>query len=340
MKLSHFLAVGLLLCLTIGCRDSIFDDVDDEIVVDDENGNDDNNGNDDGNGNGDGDGGTSTMDPFVFAVIGDYGNNSDEEGEVAELVKSWSPEFVITLGDNNYSDGELETIEENIGQYYCEFIYNPDAPEDLRCNGPAAQEEVNRFFPSLGNHDVREENGEPYLQYFTLPGNERNYDFEWGPIQFFVIDSTPEDEDLECCDSDQAIWLREGLENSNAAFKLVYFHHSPYSTGDHGSDEDMQWPFEEWGAHAVMSGHEHIYQRIHKKTNLDFPYFVCGVSGKSDEDCGKEDLEDEDDFNVLCIDGVHGAMKVLVTENDLTFQFLTIEEPGEVMDEFVLSRVD
>ena len=24
----------------------------------------------------------------------------------------------------------------------------------------------------------------PYLDYFTLPGNERYYDFTWGPVHF------------------------------------------------------------------------------------------------------------------------------------------------------------
>ncbi len=276
----------------------------------------------------------------VFAVIGDYGNDSDEEGEVAEMVKSWNPEFVITLGDNNYSDGELETIEENVGQYYCDFIYNPDAPEHLRCNGAATQEKRNRFFPSLGNHDVRTDDGEPYYQYFTLPGNERYYDFTWGSVHLFVIDSaTDEDEDLECCDNPQAIWLKDRLAASSSSFNLVYFHHPPYSTGDHGSNDEMQWPFEEWGAHAVLCGHDHIYERIHKIANPEFPYFICGVGGKSDKDCGKEDLENEDDFDVTCIDDIHGAMRVIATPATIRFQLFSIEQDDEApLDEFLIRK--
>ena len=72
------------------------------------------------------------FEPFVFAVIGDFGNGSDEEGEVADMVKSWDPEFIITMGDNNYSDGEMETLEENISQFYCDFIYNPACPPFLK----------------------------------------------------------------------------------------------------------------------------------------------------------------------------------------------------------------
>ncbi|MFK7808109.1 MAG: hypothetical protein AB8F74_09950, partial [Saprospiraceae bacterium] len=152
MYLTRFLPVILLLCfLFTNCSsdtECVHDTDDDSGMDDDDLGS-----------------GPTDDEPYVFAAIGDYGNNSDDEGDVADLVTSWDPDFVITMGDNNYKDGELETIEENVGQYYCEFIYNPDAPEDLRCNGRAAQDEENRFFPSLGNHDVHEDNGAPYLLY-------------------------------------------------------------------------------------------------------------------------------------------------------------------------------
>ena len=40
-----------------------------------------------------------------FAVIGDYGAETPAEAAVASMVKSWRPDFVITLGDNKYRDG-------------------------------------------------------------------------------------------------------------------------------------------------------------------------------------------------------------------------------------------
>ena len=79
-------------------------------------------------------------------MIGDYGNAGPDELAVAELVKSWNPEFIITLGDNNYDVGSQSTIDPNIGQYYHEFIF-----PYIGSYGPG--DTVNRFFPSLGNHD-------------------------------------------------------------------------------------------------------------------------------------------------------------------------------------------
>jgi hypothetical protein len=58
-----------------------------------------------------------------FAAIGDYGFKGVGEPETARLVQSWNPDFIITLGDNNYPQGEASTIDRNIGQYFHNFIY-------------------------------------------------------------------------------------------------------------------------------------------------------------------------------------------------------------------------
>src|SRR4029453_17336092 len=40
-----------------------------------------------------------------FAAIGDFGSDGQAPADVANLVASWKPDFVITMGDNNYPDG-------------------------------------------------------------------------------------------------------------------------------------------------------------------------------------------------------------------------------------------
>src|SRR5712691_7539565 len=59
-----------------------------------------------------------------FAVIGSYGSADAHESDVANLVKSWNPDFIITTGDNNLPDGSAATIDPAIGQYYHDFIYH------------------------------------------------------------------------------------------------------------------------------------------------------------------------------------------------------------------------
>src|SRR4051812_45485396 len=82
-----------------------------------------------------------------FAAIGDYGTNDPKEAAVAQLVKNWKPEFIITLGDNNYSGGESTTIDQNVGKYYHEYILNYHGSYGAGSIG------VQRFFPCFGNHD-------------------------------------------------------------------------------------------------------------------------------------------------------------------------------------------
>src|SRR4051794_29076508 len=81
-----------------------------------------------------------------FAVIGDFGSAGKNEQAVAEMVDGWKPEFIVTVGDNNYTLGLAETIDANIGQYYHAYI------GDYTGKYGAGSTE-NRFFPSLGNHD-------------------------------------------------------------------------------------------------------------------------------------------------------------------------------------------
>src|SRR5262245_52763720 len=96
--------------------------------------------------------------PTRFAVIGDYGFAGQPEEDVADLVKAWQPELILTVGDNNYPEGTAETIDANVGQYYHDFIYN--------YTGTYGQgSPTRRFLPALGNHDWIAPGAQPYLDY-------------------------------------------------------------------------------------------------------------------------------------------------------------------------------
>ncbi|MBI5933757.1 MAG: metallophosphoesterase [Chloroflexi bacterium] len=259
--------------------------------------------------------------PIVFAVIGDYGKGSPEEADVATLVKSWNPQFIVTLGDNNYSVGSALEIDAHIGQYYHEFIYPYQG-------GYGAGADVNRFFPALGNHDWMTDNAQPYLDYFTLPGNERYYAFTRGSASFFMLDSDSHEPDGNDAASKQAAWLRDGLAASNSAFNLVIAHHAPYSSGQHGSALYMQWPFKDWGADAVLSGHDHTYERL----NINgLTYFVNGLGGASLYSFNNILPESQARYNAD-----YGAMRVEITATRLLFEFYN--RGGQLRDSFTLDK--
>ena len=256
-----------------------------------------------------------------FAVIGDYGSGNQDEADVADLVKRWNPDLIITTGDNNYPDGAASTIDEHIGQFYHEYI----APY-LGSYGTGGQD--NRLFPSLGNHDWNTAQAQPYLDYFTLPGNERYYDFVRGPVHFFAIDSDSREPDGVGSSSLQAQWLKSGLEGSTSLWKIVYFHHAPYSSGFHGNVDWMQWPFSEWGADAVLSGHDHTYERISRE---GITYFVNGLGGNS-----RYSFLGAVEGSQVRYNRDYGAMLVEASENSIHFQF--INRVNEVIDSIELTR--
>lgn len=264
---------------------------------------------------------TSTLPPVVrFAVIGDFGLAGQREADVAHLITSWQPDLIITTGDNNYPNGAQEIIDENIGQYYHQYIYP--------YYGSYGQGgDVNRFFPTLGNHDWLADNAQPYLDYFTLPGNERYYDFTWGLVHFFALDSDSHEPDGVGMSSIQGNWLKERLAASNSLWKIVYMHHPPYSSAHHGSINWMQWPFKEWGATAVIAGHDHTYERL---IIDDFPYFVNGLGGSPKIYWFVRPLEG----SMVRYRADNGAMLVTASEEEIVFQFIT--RTGLLIDSYTI----
>lgn len=261
--------------------------------------------------------------PLRFAIIGDYGSAGVAEANVAALVKSWNPAFIITLGDNNYPSGEQATIDANIGQYYHDYIGNYSGSY-------GAGSATNRFYPSMGNHDWYTTDAVPYLSYFTLPNNERYYTFTISDVQFFALDSDPNEPDGISNTSIQAHWLKTELANSPATWKIVYLHHAPYSSSAHGSNATLQWDFKAWGADAVLAGHDHTYERL---TVNDMLYIVNGLGGQPSRYA----------FNDPPIAGSqvrynasHGAVLVEADALHLTFNFITTD--NEVIDNYTLIK--
>ena len=205
-----------------------------------------------------------------FAVIGDFGDAGPAEADVAAMVHSWDVDFIVTTGDNNYPNGETQTIDQNIGQYYQAYIHPYQGDYGLGAT-------KNRFFPALGNHDWNQGHIQPYLDYFTLPGNERYYDFEEGPVHIFVLDSDSKEPDGRDSDSIQAGWLEEQLETAKAPWKLVFLHHPPFSSSRRGENKEVQWPFVSWGVDAVIAGHDHLYERLQRE---GIPFIVNGLGGR------------------------------------------------------------
>jgi hypothetical protein len=257
---------------------------------------------------------------LVLALIGDYGMDNDAEAAVAALVDSWEPDFVLTAGDNNYPMGEAGTIDANIGQYYQQYIYPYTGAYGVGA-------EVNAFYPCPGNHDwYGKDEITPYTEYFELPGNERYYEVALGAeglLDLFCVDSDNHEPDGNSSDSVQAAWLADALETSDATWRLVTLHHSPYSSGVHQDEDKLKWPYGEWGAQVVMGGHDHNYERIVENDTL---YTVNGAGG-----AGLRSVQPHTTGTQVWDVSYNGAQRIRVFGDWLVAEFLGTG--GELIDQ-------
>ena len=266
----------------------------------------------------------------VFAVVGDMGSDNSNEQHVADLIDSWNPSYVWTVGDNVYTD----SYPKDVGKYYHQYMY-PNDPTYGESTDPTS----NRFWPVVGNHDWDVNDLDDYINYFNLPGNERYYSKKIGDIEFFALDSDSREDDYDGTDSTstQGLWLKQHLSNSTAIWKIVLFHHPAYSSG--GSNSYMQWPFENWGVDAVLSGHVHNYERIEKDDNNDgnnLVYFVNGLGGESEKPFSSSTVSG----SKVRYSSSYGAMKVIESQDGvysyLNFRFYNVS--GAKIDDDTLKK--
>ncbi len=258
-------------------------------------------------------------DAVRLAVIGDFGTGGAGAEGVAELVHSWSPDHVLTVGDNNYPNGGADTIDANIGQRYARYIH-PYVGEF----GPGAAS--NRFWPALGNHDWGWGHVDAHEDYFELPGNERYYDVVLGPVHVFVLDTHDREPDGYVWGSAQSRWFEQRIAASTAPFQVVTMHYPAFSSGHHGSREEVRWPFADLGVDLVLAGHDHDYERL----AIDgIPYVVVGMGGARLRDAGRRHPASR-----AFVTGIWGAVRIDATADTLTLVAQAMD--GTRLDEVVL----
>jgi len=216
----------------------------------------------------------------VIAAAGDIAcptGDEPSEGSCQQLATSDLlvrnvPWTVLTLGDNQYDDGELG---------------------EFRRSYAASWGRVKAITrPTPGNHDYHVTGAAGYHAYFgPLAGSpHEGYDsFDVGAWHLIALNSNCE---AVGCDegSAQERWLREDLAAHPGACTLAYWHHPRFSSGDHGNDPsvDAFWrALFEAGADVVLNGHDHTYERFAPQDPDQaadpngIREFVAGTGGKS-----------------------------------------------------------
>ena len=239
-----------------------------------------------------------------FLVLGDTGTGDTAQFQVAAQVwksrQVFPYEFAILLGDNIYGSERPQDFAQKF-----ERPYKPL----LDANIP--------FYAALGNHD---DPNQRYYKPFGM-GGQRFYAYQKKDVRFFVLDSN-------YMDKDQQTWLEKELRESNAKWKIAYFHHPLYSSGGtHGSEIDLRMIVEpmflKYGVNVVFSGHEHFYERLKPQKGVN--YFTAGGSAK---------LREGDIANTpLTAKGFDTEQSFMLVEIDGdVLRFQTVSRRGNVVD--------
>ncbi len=245
-----------------------------------------------------------------FAVIGDMGTGEKPQYDVAAQMERYREktgfDFVLMLGDNIYGGKSPADIKKKFEDPYKSLL---DAGV--------------KFYASLGNHD---DPNERFYKPFNMD-EKRYYRFRKGNAEFFALDSN-------YMDPQQIEWLKNGLSDSTAAWKICYFHHPLYSDGKfHGPDTDLRARIEpvfpNYGVEVVLSGHEHLYERV--KPHEGIYYFVLGNSGELRLHGLKRSADTAAGF-----DTDRDFMLMEIAGDELYFH--TISRTGETVDSGVIDR--
>lgn len=200
---------------------------------------------------------------FRFVTIGDVGTGETGQYEVANAMVRYHqnhPFKVVTLlGDNIYTNGEIEKIKDVFEKPYQSLL-----------------EQSVKFYACLGNHDIRTENGNRQVTYPLFNMQGRYYTFKYDPVQFFVLDAN------DNADWDKQIpWLEDQLQRNQTPWKIVYSHFPMYSSGLYSVNKiliNRLTPlFKKYGVQLYMNGHEHNYERTQPIHGIT--YLVNGNGG-------------------------------------------------------------
>lgn len=220
----------------------------------------------------------------VVAWLSDFGIDTGSapgaatQAAVANMVKSWSPTLIVSGGDIWQSGGvSFASLDRYLGKYYADYIYPYTGAYSRSGTAP----EINRFITAFGNHDTDNSTRKALLKSYLGLSSETYALLHW-PIHWFFVDDTDSNAEGELETGVTAQWLKKALYDSQAPWKVVVMHQAPYSSGgNHSSYVTRRWPFKAWGAHALFSGHDHIYERFNVNGLLAI---VCGTMNNDSAD--------------------------------------------------------
>ena len=193
-------------------------------------------------------------------------------GKSIEKARKLDPHFYLSMGDNveiANLEGEYDYFLDN--DLYKERVFSSVVGNhETYVNDKDGHSQRNTVFADhfylpneskLGSISKVNEDGTAYY----IPGD---YYYSYGDTLFININSNVLDS------KEHEAFIKDAIEKAtkergkNFSWKVVSFHHAPYSTATHTSDKDILQRrhelvkiFNENGIDIVLNGHDHIYTR-------------------------------------------------------------------------------
>jgi hypothetical protein len=252
-------------------------------------------------------------DSLKFAVLGDFGTGGTSQYQLAEqmdtLHQKFPFELIILVGDNMYGSERASDFRTKF-----EIPYKPLLDRGVK------------FYASLGNHDARNQR---FYKLFNMDGR-LYYTFKAPKqsVRFYALETT-------YAEPEQMAWIEKELKSATDEWKIPFFHHPLYSSGQrHGSDIRLRAVLEpiftQTDVKVVFTGHDHFYERT--KLQKGIAYFVVGAGGRLrggniDRSTGLTASGFDSDVSFLAAE---------ILGDRLTFN--TISRTGAVVDSGVITR--
>lgn len=263
---------------------------------------------------------------FSFIYLGDAQNGLDQWGTLLDKAFQNHPEaaFYVMAGDivnRGFFRDDWDS-----------FFYNTSGVYDRR-----------NMVPAIGNHD--NQGGHPwlYLNLLDLLKNsppeieqERIYTLRYGDFLLIVLDSNLDPELQEP-------WLTSVLEETDAKWKFVTFHHPVYSSAPNRDNLEIrkEWVpiFDQYHVDMVLQGHDHAYLRTppmvgNQKVEdpADGTIYVVAFSGtKKYRQVDREYIDvgftDTPTYQVIDIDSENNQLR-----------YRCYDEDGNVRDELLIQK--
>jgi hypothetical protein len=249
-----------------------------------------------------------------FAVLGDWGNGSRQQRELAAqmatLRERFPFELVITVGDNIYGTNSPRSLRERFEEPY-----------------KALLDQGVKFYASLGNHDAREL--QRYYKLFNMDG-KFYYSFKapQQDVRFFALETS-------YLDIQQIGWVEREMASSGEKWKIPYFHHPLYSSGErHGSQLEIRRILEPMfiknDVSVVFAGHDHFYERTTAQNGI--VHFVVGSGGQ----LRRGNIDRRSPFLANGFDTDQAFLAAEIDGDELFFN--VISRTGQVVDSGVIRR--